>query len=422
MTQAIVFSQTGGPEVLGLQSQTLGAPGPGQVRVRHTAIGINFIDTYQRSGLYPLPLPSGLGQEAAGVVEALGPEVSGLAVGDRVAYAGGPLGAYSTERLLPAAVLVKIPDGISDESAACMMLQGMTVEYLVQRTYPVRPGQTVLWHAAAGGVGQIAVQWLTALGATVIGTVVPTPRPTSCAAWPPACDQLQQRGRGGAGARDHRRPGRAGGVRLGGQGYLPDLAGLPEPARHAGQLRQRLRRGAAVRALELTSRGSLFFTRPKLADYVATRAELEASAQALFERVADGRVKVAPSHRYPWPRRRRRTAIWKDARPAAPSSCCLEPAARVLFLMPGLALVSFQPGQRLAVAVDMAQIAGQADAGRAAQIRVAPALQPVHAETAVVLAQPAPGGQQPAVAPEKQRQRQQGALAVAAAFIAVIHP
>ena len=171
MTQAIVFSQTGGPEVLGLQSQTLGAPGPGQVRVRHTAIGINFIDTYQRSGLYPLPLPSGLGQEAAGVVEALGPEVSGLAVGDRVAYAGGPLGAYSTERLLPAAVLVKIPDGISDESAACMMLQGMTVEYLVQRTYPVRPGQTVLWHAAAGGVGQIAVQWLTALGATVIGTV-----------------------------------------------------------------------------------------------------------------------------------------------------------------------------------------------------------------------------------------------------------
>ncbi|WP_235047900.1 quinone oxidoreductase family protein, partial [Pseudogulbenkiania ferrooxidans] len=171
MSQAIVFTETGGPEVLRLQNAEIGPPGPGQAQVRHTAIGVNFIDTYQRSGLYPLPLPSGLGSEAAGVVEAVGEGVSGIAPGDRVAYAGGPLGAYSTERLIAAEHLVKLPDGVSDETAACAMLQGMTVEYLVQRTFPVQPGQTVLWHAAAGGVGQIALQWLSAMGVHVIATV-----------------------------------------------------------------------------------------------------------------------------------------------------------------------------------------------------------------------------------------------------------
>ncbi|MBN3004951.1 quinone oxidoreductase [Chromobacterium alkanivorans] len=300
MTQAIVFSHTGGPEVLGLQGQELAAPGPGQVRVRHTAIGVNFIDTYQRSGLYPLPLPSGLGQEAAGVVEALGPEVSGLAVGDRIAYAGGPLGAYSSERLLPAAVLVKLPDGIGDESAACMMLQGMTVEYLVQRTYPVRPGQTVLWHAAAGGVGQIAVQWLTALGATVIGTVGSDAKADIVRGL--GCQHVINYSREDVVARVSEITGGQGVPvvydSVGKDTFQISLACLSP----RGMLVSFGNASGAVppfAPLELTSRGSLFFTRPKLADYIASRAELEASAQALFERVADGRVKVAPSHRYP---------------------------------------------------------------------------------------------------------------------------
>ena len=175
MTKAIRFHQTGGPEVLRWEDVEVGAPGAGQARVRHTAVGLNFIDTYHRSGLYPLPLPSGLGVEAAGVVEEVGPDVADLKVGDRVAYGGGAAGAapggYAEARLIAADRLVKIPDGISDQQAAAMMLKGMTAEYLIRRTFPVQPGQTVLFHAAAGGVGLIAGQWLKALGAITIGTV-----------------------------------------------------------------------------------------------------------------------------------------------------------------------------------------------------------------------------------------------------------
>jgi NADPH2:quinone reductase len=171
MTRAFRIYQTGGPEVLNWEEVSLGEPAAGQVRVRHTAVGVNFIDTYHRSGLYPLPLPSGLGSEAAGVVEAVGSGVSHVQVGDRVAYAGGPTGSYSEARVMPADRLLKLPPGISDQQAAAMMLKGMTVQYLIRRTYRVQPGDTVLWHAAAGGVGLIACQWLKALGATVIGTV-----------------------------------------------------------------------------------------------------------------------------------------------------------------------------------------------------------------------------------------------------------
>src|SRR5689334_10945751 len=168
MPHAIRFNQAGGPEVLEWQEVQLGQPGPGEARVRHTAVGLNFVDIYIRSGLYPSTKPSGLGTEAAGRVEAIGPGVTDVKVGDRVAYAGGPLGAYSEERVMPADRLVVLPDGISDQQAAAMMLKGMTAQYLIRRTFVVKRGDTILFHAAAGGVGLIACQWPKALGATVI--------------------------------------------------------------------------------------------------------------------------------------------------------------------------------------------------------------------------------------------------------------
>ena len=171
MAQAIRFHRTGGPEVLTLESVDVGKPGRGEVRMRNTAIGVNFIDTYQRSGLYPMQLPSGLGTEAAGVVEEVGEGVDWLKPGDRVATCTSPVGAYSTERNLPADKLVKLPDGIEERTAAAMMLKGLTVQYLFRQTYPLKAGQTILFHAAAGGVGLIACQWARALGVTMIGTV-----------------------------------------------------------------------------------------------------------------------------------------------------------------------------------------------------------------------------------------------------------
>ncbi|MBP8266484.1 MAG: quinone oxidoreductase, partial [Zoogloea sp.] len=171
MSCLIRFERTGGPEVLQWVEADVPLPAAGEVRIRHAAVGLNFIDTYHRSGLYPVPLPSGLGQEAAGVIEALGEGVTAFAVGDRVAYVGGPLGAYSEVRNLAADLLVGLPDDLSFEQGAAMMMQGLTAQYLLRRTYRVQPGDTVLIHAAAGGVGLIACQWAKALGATVIGTV-----------------------------------------------------------------------------------------------------------------------------------------------------------------------------------------------------------------------------------------------------------
>lgn len=299
MSLSIQFSRTGGPEVLQPAESRPGEPAPGQVRLRHTAIGVNFIDTYQRSGLYPLPLPSGLGQEAAGVVEAVGAGVTQFAPGDRVAYAGGPPGAYCQIRLVDATRLVRLPAGIDMEVAACVMLQGMTVEYLIRRTFPVEAGQTVLWHAAAGGVGQIAVQWLTSLGVHVIGTV-----------GSPAKADIARR----LGCReviDYSRENVAQRVR-----EITDGAGVPVVYDSVGKdtfeasIDSLAPRGMMVSfgnasgavppfaPLLLSQKGSLFLTRPKLGDYVATRAELETSANALFERLSAGAVKVEPSHRY----------------------------------------------------------------------------------------------------------------------------
>ncbi len=171
MTKAIRIHEAGGPEVLRWEDVEVGDPGGGEIRLKHTAVGLNYIDTYHRSGLYPLEYPAVLGMEGAGVVEAVGKSVSDLKEGDRVAYATPPLGAYAEDRLIPADRVVKIPAAVSDETAAAMMLQGMTAEYLLRRTYKVKKGDTILFHAAAGGVGLIACQWAKHLGATVIGTV-----------------------------------------------------------------------------------------------------------------------------------------------------------------------------------------------------------------------------------------------------------
>jgi len=171
MPHAIRIYKTGGPEVMQWDEVVVGEPGPNEARVRHTAVGVNYIDTYQRSGLYKLPLPSGMGNEGAGVVEAVGAGVSDIKPGDRVAYQGGAPGSYSELRVMPAERLVKIPDGVSDRMAATLMLKGLTTQYLLRQVYPVKSGETILFHAAAGGVGLIACQWARALGVNVIGTV-----------------------------------------------------------------------------------------------------------------------------------------------------------------------------------------------------------------------------------------------------------
>jgi NADPH2:quinone reductase len=297
--QSVVIERTGGPEVMKLAPLELGAPGPGAVLVRHRAIGVNFIDTYQRSGLYTLPLPAVLGSEAAGVVEAVGPGVS-LSVGTRVAYATAGNGAYASARLVPADRLVPLPDDIDDETAAASLLKGMTVEFLVCRARPVRAGETVLFHAAAGGVGLIACQWLRSLGARVIGVV--------------GSDEKA------ALAREHgaehtivsSRENVAERVRelTGGKG-VPVVFDSVGKATVPASLDSLAPRGMLVAfgnasgkpdpldLLVLSSKGSLYVTRPKLFDYVATRGELLASAAALFEKLRSGAVRVRIGARFP---------------------------------------------------------------------------------------------------------------------------
>jgi NADPH2:quinone reductase len=300
MAKTIRIHENGGPEVLRVEELPLGEPGPGQARVRHTAIGVNFIDTYHRSGLYPLQLPSGIGAEAAGVVEAVGPGVSVVAPGDRVAYAGGAPGAYAEARVLPADRLVRIPDGISDQHAAAMMLKGMTVRYLVRRTYPVKAGDVVLWHAAAGGVGLIACQWLKALGATVIGTAGSDEKAALARAhgadhvvvytresFPEKVRELTG-GRGVPVAFDS----------VGKSTFMGSLDSLAV----RGLLVAFGNASGAIPPLDLlllSQKGSLYVTRPTLGHYTATRAELEETAADLFEVVRSGKVKIEIGRTYP---------------------------------------------------------------------------------------------------------------------------
>src|SRR5580700_3831254 len=300
MAHAIRFAKTGGPEVLEWQEVEVGKPGPGQVRIRHTAVGLNYIDTYQRSGLYPMPLPSGLGSEAAGVIEEVGPGVPDLKPDDRVAYAGGPLGAYSEERVMPADRLVPLPDGISDHEAAAMMLKGMTAWYLIRRTHVVKPGETILIHAAAGGVGLIACQWAKHLGATVIGTVG-------------SADKAELVKKHGCDYpilyRSEDFVARV--VEITGGKKLPvvyDSVGKDtfykslDCLAPLGLMALFGQSSGAVPPVDLgilAGKGSLFVTRPTLGNYTGTREELLTAAGELFDVVKSGAVKIAVNQTYP---------------------------------------------------------------------------------------------------------------------------
>jgi NADPH2:quinone reductase len=300
MVKVVRFHETGGPEVLGWEDLEVGEPGEGQARVRHTAVGVNFIDTYHRSGLYPLPLPSGLGSEAACVVEAVGPSVTVVRPGDRVAYAGGPPGSYAEARVLPANILVPIPEGVTDQTAAAVMLKGMTTQYLIRRTYPVQAGEMVLFHAAAGGVGLIACQWLKALGPTVIGTVGSDEKAAVARAH--GCEHVIISTRENIARRVGEITGGAGVPvvydSVGKDTFLSSLDCL----RPRGLLVSFGNSSGKVTPFDigiLSQKGSLYLTRPTLATYTATRADLEATAREVFEVIREGKVKVEVRHTYP---------------------------------------------------------------------------------------------------------------------------
>lgn len=296
---AIVIHETGGPEVLRWERVPLGAPGKGEVRVRHVAIGLNYIDTYQRSGLYPVPLPTVLGSEGAGVVEEVGEGVSGLKTGDRVAYATGPLGSYADARNMPAASVVKLPRELDERAAAAAMLKGMTAQYLLRRTHPVQPGETILVHAAAGGVGSYLCQWARHLGATVIGTVGSEAKAEL--ARDNGCHHVILYGQEDVPSRVRAITGGAGVT------VVYDSVGKNT---WAGSLDCLAPRGLMVSfgnssgavppfaPIVLSQKGSLFLTRPKLADYVHTRAELDATARDLFDVIASGAVRVRIAQTY----------------------------------------------------------------------------------------------------------------------------
>lgn len=299
MARVAVIEKTGGPEVIGWVERDLPPPGPGEVRMRHSVVGLNFIDTYHRSGLYPMPLPSGLGSEAAGVVEAVGEGVTTLVPGDRVATYGPGLGAYATERNVAAANLSKLPDAISDEVAAAVMLKGCTAEYLVERAARVQPGMTVLVHAAAGGTGQLLVQWIKHLGAAVIGTAG---SPEKAA---------RARELGADHVIEYKKEDIAGRVReiTGGEGVPVVLDGVGGSTWEAS-LRSAARRGLIVSFgnaggpvegvnLGVLSRsGSLFVTRPTLYDYYATAEERAAGVTRVFDLVASGVLTVEIGQRF----------------------------------------------------------------------------------------------------------------------------
>jgi NADPH2:quinone reductase len=300
MVHAIRFHQTGGPEVLKWEEVELGKPGAGEVRVRHTAVGLNFVDTYQRSGLYPVALPSSLGGEAAGVVEEVGPDVPEFKPGDRVAYGNAPVGGYSEARIIPWHRLVKLPDGISDRTAAAMMLKGLTTEYLVNRSYPIKAGDTVLFHAAAGGVGLIFGQWAKAKGATVIGTVGGTEKAKLARdhGYDHVIDYNREDfvARVGEITKGAKLPVVYDGV--GKDTFMKSLDCL----RPAGLIVSFGQSSGKIPPLDtgvLAGKGSLYLQRPTLFTYAQKREDLVAMAKNLFEVVQSGKVKIAVNQTYP---------------------------------------------------------------------------------------------------------------------------
>ena len=301
MAKRIEFRAHGGPDVLEYVDYSAAAPGPQQVQVRNKAIGLNFIDTYFRSGLYAPPaLPSGLGAEGAGVVEAVGSEVTRFKVGDRVAYGSGPLGAYSDLHVLPASNLVHLPEAISFEQAAAVMLKGLTVQYLLRQTYALKGGETILFHAAAGGVGSLACQWAKALGVKLIGTVSSPEKAAlakSLGAWATidySCEDVAQRVL-------ELTDGKKCDVVYDGVGKDTWLTSLDSVVPR-GLVVSFGNASGAVEGVNLgilAAKGSLYVTRPTLATYANTAETLQTMADELFAMVTSGKLKVDISQRYP---------------------------------------------------------------------------------------------------------------------------
>ncbi len=299
MVHAIRFHKTGGPEVLVWENVEIGKPGPGQVRLRQTAVGLNYVDTYFRAGVYPTQLPSGLGTEGAGIVEEVGPGVSEVKVGDRAAYAGGPLGAYAEARLIPADRLIVLPASISDRQGAAMMLQGLTVQYLIRRTYRVQKGDTILIHAAAGGIGLILCQWAKHLGATVIGTVSSDAKAELAKANGCHHPIVYTREDFVARVKDI-----TGGKLLpvvydsvGKDTFMKSL----DCIRPLGLMVSFGQSSGKVEPFDagiLAAKGSLYLTRPTLNTYAAKREDLVAMATELFDVVASGAVKITVNQTY----------------------------------------------------------------------------------------------------------------------------
>jgi NADPH2:quinone reductase len=298
---AFVLEEHGGPEVMRWRSADLPPPGPGEAQVRHGAVGLNYIDVYYRTGLYPGSLPHGIGVEGAGTVEAVGAGVTLVKPGDRVAYAGGPLGAYSERRNMPAVHLVRLPEAVSFEQGAAMMLQGMTAQYLIKRTYAVKPGDTVLVHAAAGGVGLVLCQWLAALGVTTIATAGSDEK----------CELARSHGaahcinyRDASGRNDF--VARVKELTAGeGVPVVYDSVGKDtfegslECLRPFGTMVSFGNSSGAVPPFDLRAlKGTLYITRPSLMPYVARREDLEATASDLMQMVASGKVKIEVHQRY----------------------------------------------------------------------------------------------------------------------------
>jgi NADPH2:quinone reductase len=298
MARAIRFDSIGGPEVLRLETVEVGDPGPGQARVRHTGIAVNFIDVYFRTGRYPTALPSGLGSDAVGVVEAVGPGVTDIAVGDRVGYLIGPQGAYADVRVMPAEVLIRLPDGISDATASTLMMKGMTAQYLFRQVYPLKGGETILYHAAAGGVGLLACQWARALGVTMIGTV--SSEEKAALARANGCTHTIISTRENIAQR----------VR-----ELTDGKGVPVVFDSVGkdtlqasldslQVRGTLvsngtSSGAVViDTQQLAAKGSLWVTRPAMMHYIQPRAHMLAMADEVFSMVLSGKITSAPAQTF----------------------------------------------------------------------------------------------------------------------------
>ena len=300
MAKAVRFYEAGGPEVLRLEDVGVGAPGPGEVRVRHQAVGLNFADTYFRQGYYPVPLPNGMGVEAAGVIEAVGDEVNGFRIGDRVTYTGSPLGAYATERVMPIGSLFKLPDNIPLETAAAMTMRGLSAAYWLMKTNPwMKAGDTILLHAAAGGVGLIASQWAKLLGLRVIGTVSTEAKAELARAH--GCDEIIFYRREDVPTRVKELTD--------GEGVTTVFDTVGKDTLE-GSLKSLKRRGVLVGcgtasgpfppidALQMAIQGSVYFTRPALADYIADPIERAELSNALFERVADGRIKIEINQTY----------------------------------------------------------------------------------------------------------------------------